>query len=125
MPSTTNATDERLAAALQAAAAAGRDTTIPLDEDLYTEETGVPLQCAGSLRQITTAALAAADAVFFSATNMEYLAMMLYLFKYPDEEWDGANDHTRCLARRSAVTFVEALQLPQSVPTTGPESETP
>jgi hypothetical protein len=113
MPSSTNATDPRLDAALKAAAAAGGDTTIPLDEDLYTVD-GVPLQCAGSLRQITTAALASADAVFFSPANMEYLAMLLYAFKYPDEEWDDANDHTRCLARRSAVTFVEALQLPQS-----------
>lgn len=80
MPSTTNATDPRLEAAIAAAATAA-DT---------------------SREGVIAAALAAADAVMFSDDRVEFLALLVAGIKFPDVEWDALNEHTRCLARRIA-----------------------
>lgn len=88
MPSTTTATDPRLEAAIIAASTA-----------VDTSPEGV-----------ITAALAAADAAMFSDDRIEYLALLVAALKFPDQEWDELNEHTRCIARRIAGDLATSIR---------------
>lgn len=47
-----------------------------------------------------------------TAPDLEYLAILLAGFKFPDRDWEDLTERSRSIARRSALTVAEALRLP-------------